>query len=302
MLAQLTMPTIADLRTTLEGFVTTETRIAVSVGLLLAGLVVSLVVLPFLLRRTERTISARFATGRFGGVTSAVSDYVPKTVGDLVLRTVQLAILGVTAVAVLVVWGLTGLVRNVAAWTLLSAPVLGKLGGTAGVVLGTYVGLQILKDSIARFSNDVRWMTQHQQEILLRMTQLVVLSFAALVLLGVWNVNLDALFVGAGFLGIVVGLAARQTLGSIIAGFLLMFSRPFTIGDWVTIGDHEGVVTDITIVHTRLENFDGESVVIPNDRVSDSAVTNRTQRGGFGSHSTWVSTTRRTRSTRRRWR
>ena len=82
-----------------------------------------------------------------------------------------------------------------------------------------------------------------------------------------------------GFLGIVVGLAARQTLGSLIAGFVLMFSRPFTIGDWVEIGDDEGIVTDITIVNTRLENFDGETVVIPNDRVSNQPITNRSERG-----------------------
>jgi len=35
-------------------------------------------------------------------------------------------------------------------------------------------------------------------------------------------------------------MAARQTLGSLIAGFVLMFARPFEIGDWVEIGDQEG--------------------------------------------------------------
>jgi len=58
-----------------------------------------------------------------------------------------------------------------------------------------------------------------------------------------------------------------------------MFSRPFTIGDWVEIGDNQGVVTDITIFNTRLENFDGEFIVIPNDQVSDRSVTNRSRKG-----------------------
>jgi len=98
-------------------------------------------------------------------------------------------------------------------------------------------------------------------------------------ILAVWEVNIGGLLVGAGFLGIVVGFAARQTLGSLIAGFVLMFSRPFTIGDWVEIGDNQGVVTDITIFNTRLENFDGEFIVIPNDQVSDRSVTNRSRKG-----------------------
>ena len=74
-------------------------------------------------------------------------------------------------------------------------------------------------------------------------------------------------------------MAARQTLGSLIAGFVLMFSRPFTIGDWVEIGGHEGIVTNITIMNTRMKNFDGESIIIPNDRVSNQAITNRSSQG-----------------------
>jgi len=84
------------------------------------------------------------------------------------------------------------------------------------------------------------------------------------------------LLVGAGFLGIVVGMAARQTLGSLFAGFVLMFSRPFEIGDWVQIRDHEGTVTDITIINTRMQSLDGETVVIPNDNVSNSTIVNYT--------------------------
>ncbi|MDX1744703.1 MAG: mechanosensitive ion channel family protein, partial [Halobacteriales archaeon] len=92
-------------------------------------------------------------------------------------------------------------------------------------------------------------------------------------------VNISGLLVGAGFLGIVLGLAAQQTLGALIAGFILMFSRPFEIGDWVEIGDHEGIVTDITIVNTRVQTFDGEYVMLPNDVVSGSPIVNRTRKG-----------------------
>jgi small-conductance mechanosensitive channel len=58
-----------------------------------------------------------------------------------------------------------------------------------------------------------------------------------------------------------------------------MFSRPFEIGDWVEVGDHEGIVTDITIVTTRMQTFDGEYVMIPNDVVSSESVINRSRKG-----------------------
>jgi len=79
----------------------------------------------------------------------------------------------------------------------------------------------------------------------------------AFVVVGLFTDNVGGLLVGAGFLGIVVGMAARQTLGAILAGFVLMFSRPFEVGDWVEIGDHEGTVTEISIMSTRLRSFDG---------------------------------------------
>jgi small-conductance mechanosensitive channel len=106
-----------------------------------------------------------------------------------------------------------------------------------------------------------------------------VFVFAIGATLTLWGLNLSGLLVGAGFLGIVVGMAARQTLGSMVAGFVLMFSRPFTIGDWVEVGENEGIVTEITIMNTRMRNFDGESIVIPNDIVSNHAVVNRSELG-----------------------
>jgi small-conductance mechanosensitive channel len=58
-----------------------------------------------------------------------------------------------------------------------------------------------------------------------------------------------------------------------------MFSRPLTIGDWVVVGDQEGIVTDITSFNTRLENFDGEFVIPPNDRVTERSITDRSRKG-----------------------
>ena len=75
----------------------------------------------------------------------------------------------------------------------------------------------------------------------------------------------------------VVSVSFPLLMGHI--GFVLMFSRRFTIGDWVLVGDHEGVVTDITIMNTRLKSFDGESITIPNDVVSNQPITNRTEQG-----------------------
>jgi small-conductance mechanosensitive channel len=155
---------------------------------------------------------------------------------------------------------------------------------TLVLVIGVYLGTGVVKRFIYEFAQQRTSITQHQTELIFRTSQVAIYVLAVVVVLGLWDVNLGGLLVGAGFLGIVVGLAARQTLGSLIAGFVLMFARPFEIGDWVAIGDHEGIVTEISIVNTRIQTFDGEYAMLPNDFVGSSQIINRTRKGRLRLH------------------
>ena len=83
----------------------------------------------------------------------------------------------------------------------------------------------------------------------------------------------------AGFLGIVVGFAAKDTLGNFIAGLIILIDKPFLIGDWVQIADLEGEVTDIHVASTRMKSWDGELVTIPNSMVINEKIINKTLQG-----------------------
>ncbi|WP_135534118.1 mechanosensitive ion channel family protein [Halostella pelagica] len=150
---------------------------------------------------------------------------------------------------------------------------------TLVVFAGTHVLIRFTKRMLSELQDSSHAVSGHQREVTLRLTQVILWSLAIIVALGVWDFDLSGLLVGAGFLGIIVGMAARQTLGAMLAGFVLMFARPFEIGDWVEIGEEEGIVTDITIVNTRIQTFDGEYVMIPNDVVSGNTIINRTRKG-----------------------
>ncbi len=150
---------------------------------------------------------------------------------------------------------------------------------TVLIGIGVYVFTGYVKTFIYDLTEDTESLTRHQTELLFRSTQVALYVLATLTVLSIWEINLGGLLVGAGFLGIVVGLAARQTLGSLIAGFVLMFARPFEIGDWVQIGDREGIVTEISIINTRIQTFDGEYAMLPNDTVASSEIVNRTRKG-----------------------
>jgi small-conductance mechanosensitive channel len=181
-------------------------------------------------------------------------------------------------VAVVLLWDLIGpLERSYRSLGL--EDVAGRLLLSIVILAATYALTGFIGRVIGEFTGKRSTISEHQREIVYRLTQVTLYTLALLVVVGLFTRNLGSLLVGAGFLGIVVGMAARQTLGAVLAGFVLMFSRPFEIGDWVEIGDREGIVTEITIVTTRIQTFDGEYLMLPNDEVSGQPITNRTRKG-----------------------
>jgi small conductance mechanosensitive channel len=154
-----------------------------------------------------------------------------------------------------------------------------RVGSSVALLATAYVVAGFIRQGIHRVVRGREALSKHQTQVMVRVAQVCVYVAAFTAVLSVWRVDITGLLVGAGFLGIVVGMAARQTLGSLLAGFMLMFARPFEIGDWVVIEEKEGIVTDISVVNTRIQTFDGEYVMIPNDIVGGSTIVNRSRKG-----------------------
>jgi small-conductance mechanosensitive channel len=210
---------------------------------------------------------------------SKLSNYVKPIYADIV-TTVAFVVGFVGAAMVSVgVWGQAQLANEAVDLLNLGNQAIPNVAFTLVVFVGTHVLVRFAKRMLSELQDTSHAVSGHQREVTLRLTQVILWSLAFIVVLGVWDFDLSGLLVGAGFLGIIVGMAARQTLGAMLAGFVLMFARPFEIGDWVEIGEEEGIVTDITIVNTRIQTFDGEYVMIPNDVVSGNTIINRTRKG-----------------------
>ena len=195
----------------------------------------------------------------------------------LLISTTVAATTAVAMFAILAVWGLGDVLID----ALESAEITNHLSNIVlAIVLlaSAYALTDFFGGVIREIAAESASVTQHQEEMLRRTVQITVYTLVVLVTIGLFTDNVGSLLVGAGFLGIVVGMAARQTLGAGLAGFVLMFSRPFEVGDWVTIGEFDGTVTEISIINTRLRSFDGEVVTIPNDEVRSNAVIDRSQR------------------------
>lgn len=83
------------------------------------------------------------------------------------------------------------------------------------------------------------------------------------------------LFAGAGILVAIIGLAAQQAFSNIISGVFIVLFRPFRVGDMVKVGTLDyGIVEDITLRHTIINNFENKRIIIPNSVIGNETIIN----------------------------
>ena len=98
---------------------------------------------------------------------------------------------------------------------------------------------------------------------------------AALILLPtVFGIRVTTVLTTSAILTVIVGLALQDLLGNLFAGVALNVEKTFSRGDWVRIGDHIGVVSEVSWRATKIKTIEQDLVIIPNSVVSKSVIMN----------------------------
>ncbi len=85
------------------------------------------------------------------------------------------------------------------------------------------------------------------------------------------------IFSGAGIIAAIIGFAAQAALSNLIAGAFIVIFKPFRVGDYIKLDDTRvGIVEDITLRHTVINNFENKRLIIPNSVISTDSVLNHT--------------------------
>lgn len=101
-----------------------------------------------------------------------------------------------------------------------------------------------------------------------RITRLLVVALFAIVALQNLGVELWPLIAGVGVAGAGIALAMQGVLGNLAAGLTIIFTRPFRVGEYISIAKEEGEVLEIGLFDTILGHADRSRVVIPNRRIA----------------------------------
>lgn len=106
---------------------------------------------------------------------------------------------------------------------------------------------------------------------LIYMLLLTVVCISALAKLGVDPTGLTAVLAAMGF---AVGMALQGSLGNLAAGIMLVFFKPFRVGDIVEVAGNRGTVVEIQIFNTILLTLDNIRIIVPNNKITDGTIQN----------------------------
>jgi len=111
-----------------------------------------------------------------------------------------------------------------------------------------------------------------------RILRLVILFIAAMVILGHFDIKIGAVLGAAGVASIALALAAQDTVANMVSGLMIVFDRPFRVGDRIELASGRlGDVHAIGIRSTRIRSLENRILVIPNSELSKSSVINHSE-------------------------
>ncbi len=148
--------------------------------------------------------------------------------------------------------------------------------GALVVVLFLYRLLDVLEHQLTRFvmRDDNEFDINFVQMVRIVARTLVIIFGAIYLLRAATGKPMTTLLAGLGIGGLAVALAAQDTLKNLFGSFMLMIDKPFGVGDWVLVEGTNGRVEEIGFRCTRIRNFWGHLLSIPNEKMASITIEN----------------------------
>jgi len=143
-----------------------------------------------------------------------------------------------------------------------------------GMQILTGIGILVVGLFVARWIGNIvdRWLEKHKLEpqvrqLIKKLVWLLVMAMFAVMALGQMGIEITPLLAGIGVLGVGLSLATQSVLGNLVAGLNIIFSKPFTVGEYIELLGVYGQVQDISLFSTTLLHADNSRVVVPNRKI-----------------------------------
>lgn len=158
---------------------------------------------------------------------------------------------------------------NLASTKILLAVVAAILVVTAGKLVLRFLDRHIGKMKVEP--------TLHK--FLMAASRVVIYFIAVMIVAGSLGFELSSLVALASVVSAAFALAASGVLSNLFGGILLLVTKPFTVGDYVSVGGEEGTVQEVGILATKLNTVDNKRITMPNSGISSATIVNYSVEG-----------------------
>ena len=162
--------------------------------------------------------------------------------------------------------------------TLVTEYGLNFLAALLTIIIGIWASRRasaVLRDWLTRSSRIDKTLAP----ILAALVRYAILTLTVVVTLGNFGVETTSIIAVLGAAGLAIGLALQGTLSNVAAGLMLLFLRPFKVGDWVEAAGVSGSVREIGLFTTIIDTFDNVYISLPNSAIWTSNIINHARYG-----------------------
>lgn len=158
---------------------------------------------------------------------------------------------------------------------------LANIGWAAALMAVTMILSSVVGDTVKRMSRRLvhRDADRTLPEFFSQVVRWLVLLVGLVAVLNRLGVQTASLITVLGAASLAIGLALQGTLSNVAAGLMLLFTKPYRIGDSVRIGEVTGKIHRLGLFSTEIDNVDNVRVYVPNTKVFSNEITNLTTNG-----------------------
>ena len=152
-----------------------------------------------------------------------------------------------------------------------------ELAATFFVCQGLYAAADLTDLLLANCGEEVR-ANRTLTTLLNKLYKVFIVVLGVMTMAQETGLPVGSIVASAGLVGLTISLAAQDSAKNLFSGLVILLDRPFSIGDWITVGDVSGEVVDINFRSTKVRALDNSVYILTNSTVSSATVNNGTLR------------------------
>lgn len=158
-------------------------------------------------------------------------------------------------------------------WTW-AAEFLPRLGSAILILIAGFIAANWISRSVYTMLQRVDRLDETLKPFIRGLIRYGILIIVAVAALGQLGVQTASILAALGAIGLAIGLALQGTLSNLAAGIMLLWLRPFAVGDYIETSSVAGTVEEVGIFASRLKTWDGVYKFVPNAQLWNTVLTN----------------------------